>query len=212
MYIALYCVVIVVFCALVVTFFVVRDLKHKKNYKKLNENKEMQPSNDVMLGKETEPDFIGGTELKKEVEFEDYNFEDGNETVKRGTTKPLRINPFGFDEGADDESELDDKFEEYEKFLRQSLDLDEDDNQKDKKDEEDDDKKFEEYEEFLRRNLDIDDKQNDTSDIDALANFDFNSLRGKSETEIDEILRTLPPKARELLMTDILAKKNYDEE
>ena len=217
MYIALYCVVIAVLCGLVVTYFVVRDVKHKKKYKELNKDKDVDVQHKSPLPSEKDEPSVSleneVTEQKVEAEFEDFTLNGADEEIaKRGTSRPLRINPFSFDEEDDKEDDVDAKFAEYEKFLRQSLNLDDQEEKKKENAEEDDDKKFAEYEEFLRRNLDLNDEDNQKSDIDALAKFDFDSIRGKSRAEIDEILRTLPPKARELLMTDILARKNYDEE
>ena len=55
------------------------------------------------------------------------------------------------------------------------------------------------------------DTVDDSDDLDALADFDLDSLKGKSDEEIAELIKSLPPKAQELLMTDILGKKNFDD-
>ena len=160
-----------------------------------NEKKKPKPSFDLNPFN-LDGGFTGhaGKSENDEVDFDDFDLDDEN---------------FGQnDDGNDDD--LDKKFKEYEEFLRRNLDLDDEDL-------EDDD--------FLK---DVEGNENDdkvapaptfnnskspsAADMRALQNFDYDSLRGKSEEEIAEIIKSLPPKAQEILMSDILARRNFEDE
>lgn len=186
-----------------------------------------------------------------------------------------------------DEKSLDDKFKEYEEFLRKNLGLDDDDLKDDAEYSDDDfvenlDKKYNKNENLDKNsdeNFDLDEnfandlsedfaddftdfdddfddnsknikrnltnfQQNstnfrpnsqsnfnpyadlrhnignvysnskalDNNALDAVANFDFNAVRGKTNGEILEMIKNLPPRAQEIILTDILARRMYDEE
>ncbi len=218
MYVAIYCVVIAVVCALAVSIFVIVDKKDKKRAQQLRQDaqgqkseKESLPKHDLSVVKESLP-----IKAEADAKFEDFSL-DNHQHQPRRAEAPLKINPFDFED--DEIDDIDHKFEEYEKFLRKSLELDDADeiNQgevvaepEDAEDAEAADADFD-YDKFLRSGLGKKDVVVD-SELDALTNFDYSSLRGKTDTEIREILDSLPPKARELLMTDILARKKFDDE
>lgn len=122
----------------------------------------------------------------------------------------------------EEDKSLDDKFKEYEEFLRKNLDLDDDfDINEDETDENLD--AAEDFEATVGKETSWKNPQLSTpvalnydvpldDDLNLVANFDFNSVKGKSQEDIMEILKDLPPRARELILTDILARKLYEEE
>ncbi len=122
------------------------------------------------------------------------------------------LKSFDDDEEIDDD-DIDKKFKEYEEFLKRNLDLDDDDLN-------DDDLNDDEFINSNDRNFDESAKnppprqaQNlDNDDLKALQEFDYDSLKGKSEEEIKQIIGDLPPKAREILLNDILSRRDFDEE
>ena len=220
MYIAIYvCAIILVF-AMIVLFFVLRnkkDKKHLNDYKNSKaENvdrimKEVDLSQNLEKVKEIDRVEIAKDEPKVDATFEDFSL-DGK---KNATSKPEKkaevgvqdnntfFNPFVDDEDENEETQyndeddddfFDEKFAEYEKFLRENLSFEEND------DKVEDDTTVIDF-----------DTVDDSDDLDALADFDLDSLKGKSDEEIAELIKSLPPKAQELLMTDILGKQNFDD-
>lgn len=238
--IAVYCVVILLFCGVAITLFVTKMQKDKKRYKKLNEKKEIQLNGVSCDAQQSEPVTLNNAEavqhlgaenkLNKETEtenqtaqFENFSLEKAHAEEKGNMRKQHRENPFDFEDVEEDE---DDKFAEYERFLRQNLVLEDEEQSKqgddfeeinesfrlDASENEKEEESFEEYEKFLRRNLDLETDETDEDALRAVRNFDYNSIKGKSESEIRQIIKNLPPKAQEILLTDILARKNWDEE
>ncbi len=204
MYIAIYVSVIVFLCICAIVFFVVRDKKIKKKQQILLE-KELKNQQDE--GKQTEQTEV--QEIKPQ-KIDDANFEDYTLQIEEpAAVKPpssIDLNPFqtyADEEESDeqDDDDVDNKFKEYEDFLRNKLNIDDD---------------FDEDESDMRDFLDQVKKDTDSEesqdDLEALKNFDYNSLKGKNEEEIVEIIKSLPPKAQQILMTDILARKNFDDE
>lgn len=220
MYIAIYVCAIVLAVAMIVLFFVLRNKKDKKH---LNDYKNSKVENTDRIMKEADlpqnlekVQEIHKVEITKEVPpkidatFEDFSL-DGNKnaTSKSGKKAEVRIQDNNqFLSSVDDEDEneemqinddddddfFDEKFAEYEKFLRENLSSEEDD------DDLEDDTSVIDF-----------DTVDDSDDLDALADFDLDSLKGKSDEEIAELIKNLPPKAQELLMIDILGKKNFDD-
>ena len=220
MYIAIYVCAIVLAVAMIVLFFVLRNKKDKKH---LNDYKNSKVENTDRIMKEADlpqnlekVQEIHKVEITKEAPpkidatFEDFSL-DGNKnaTSKSGKKAEVRIQDNNqFLSSVDDEDEneemqinddddddfFDEKFAEYEKFLRENLSSEEDD------DDLEDDTSVIDF-----------DTVDDSDDLDALADFDLDSLKGKSDEEIAELIKNLPPKAQELLMIDILGKKNFDD-
>lgn len=220
MYIAIYVCAIVLAVAMIVLFFVLRNKKDKKH---LNDYKNSKVENTDRIMKEADlpqnlekVQEIHKVEITKEgppkidATFEDFSL-DGNKnaTSKSGKKAEVRIqdnNQYlssvddedGNEEmqinDDDDDDFFDEKFAEYEKFLRENLSSEEDD------DDLEDDTSVIDF-----------DTVDDSDDLDALADFDLDSLKGKSDEEIAELIKNLPPKAQELIMTDILGKKNFDD-
>lgn len=226
--IALYCAVILLFVGIAVTIFVVKLQKDKKRYKKLHESGEDGSQSKPVVEEKPMDKFeepvvqkeVQQQEIKQEVSAEFENFSLGGEMEEKQDMprrRPFQVNPFEEDDDEKDDEDVDDKFAEYERFLRENLDLDDEDEEENEKEEQDNeqtesDDKFSEYEEFLRKNLDLDNHDDDEKDLRALRNFDYSSIKGKSESEIRQIIQKLPPKAQEILLTDILARKNWDDE
>ena len=202
MFVAIYLAVIVLVALAIVLFFV---LKNKKDKKRLNSKlKENQTAVETLEANAAEIEPLQSeesVETKEEpeqvAEFEEFSLDSEEKTgVKLHNKYSLRrtkpINPFDLE----DEEEIE---EDEENFDEEDENLN---------------NRFEEYRKFLDQNFDFDDEEEleqNENELDALADFDFDSLKGKSEVEIAEIIKDLPPKAQELLMADILARKNFDE-
>lgn len=106
--------------------------------------------------------------------------------------------PLDFDE------EDDDRFLNYENFLKKQIEKSE--NFESSFDVDDSDFEDDEDASFGKIDNEMDE------DLDALQDFDFSALEGKSQGQIDEIIKSLPPKAQEILMADILGRKDEDNE
>ena len=162
-------------------------------------------------------EFMGRTEKKMGIHFPQTNDEGAN----------------GPDEQTDEDDDLDRKFKEYEDFLRRNLDLDDEDlaeddedfaennvakNNTSKRNESDLDEEFDFDDEFQPVGPENFDENSSTlprledDDLKALKNFDYDSLKDKDEEEIAEIIKKLPPKAQEILMSDILARRKFEDE
>ncbi len=207
MYTIIYVCAIVLVILGIVLFFVLRKKKDKKqldNFKKTRaEQAEKIIKNDeTALSLSQEIEKTPEEKKKMNVVLEDFSLD----------SKPTNKNT---DNKTSQNGDLDDNFIPF--------NSQDENNDFEESDEEFFDKKFAEYEKFLKENLDSEDDDEDSYDensydeeenndeLDALMNFDYNSLKGKSDEEIAELIKTLPPKAQEILMTDILGKKKYDD-
>lgn len=204
MYTIIYvCAIVLAVVGIVLFFFLRRkkDKKHLDNYKKSRQdqigevikNEQTQLAIQEKIKKEPE------NKNKVKVEFEDFSL-DGKPVEKQSNNKTFQ------------NGDLEEEFIPF-KSENEIDDIDE-------SDEEFFDQKFAEYEKFLKENLDseddVDDEENyyeeedNNNELDALINFDYSSLNGKSDEEIAEIIKLLPPKAQEILINDILGKKDFD--
>lgn len=130
-------------------------------------------------------DELSTEEKLPEVPVVDAELEDFQIEVESKPQKkdPLSINPFDFDD-FDEEDDFDDRFEEYEKFLKENINFGD-----------------EEEESF-----------EDEAVVDEVAKFDFRKVQGKSDDEIREMLKDFSPKARDVIMADILAQRKFEDE
>lgn len=225
MYIWIYCAVIVLFCAGAILFFF---LKKNKDRKRFEEHKRQIEAENVEEGindlSNVESEKIMEEVKPQNVELENFALETDEikDKPENELDDPFAVNLQG-NMGREKEMEnihyrrnrfahasrprmepsssIDDKFAEYEEFLRRHLESESNEN----KSPEDEFPKFDFENEIVR-------PERKKSDYDALADFDFDSLQGKTEDEIKDIVKDLPPKAQEILLSEILAKKKYDDE
>lgn len=199
MYIAIYSIGIVLVCTGIVLFFVLKHRRDKKILHKLKTEEKDTASKDGIVETTLEKE-LSDKPIEKEMPstieenpvFEDFSLDfESMKDMKTEKEFPKRdfVNPFDFE---DDEEEVD---EDDDDFM---------------------DEKFAEYENFLKKNIDFEDdddwtNEEEDDDLNAVKNFDFESIKGKDESEIREIIKSLPPKAQEILLGDILARKNFDD-
>ena len=99
-----------------------------------------------------------------------------------------------------------------------SLDFDEKSsvNSKQNEDEEEDeiDRRFAEYQKFLRENLQMDDEEDGFGpEIEGQPpEFETTDFTDKSPDEIADMVKNLPPQMREILLSNALGRKDFDEE
>jgi hypothetical protein len=219
-YVIIYVCAIVLICAVGIFVFV---KKSKRDKNRLNELKKQDKLADVKLTTTDQTAEILPNEKenltqseKTEDMFEDFSL-DGEEKKQKNessSSKNFFVNNVDFDDFGveeddeipqgfeDDEDSLEEKYAEYEKFLKSNLEDVETDSDAEDFDEE----------EKLENQADNDSDELEDEDLKALADFDFNSLEGKNESEILELIKNLPPKAQQILMTDILRRKKYEDE
>lgn len=205
MYIAIYLIVIFCFCALAIAIFFYFRNKEKRKLEEINKDKKSKSVEKTEPQLQTESDlgveFTTDEELSKtkptvQAEFEDFTLDLGEEKTEKIDTQTVNLE--------NRRSSLEDKFAEYEEFLQRHMG-----------------KKYDEmgdldtgssyYDNMSQDEFDdFDDEPNDVSELDALANFDFDMLKNKSESEIDEIISRLPEKAQQILREDILGRRDVD--
>lgn len=221
---------ICLFVAAVLSFFIYKKVTDKKTYEKLTKNlpatlesaeekKEEPATENLELPKEKAEEIV-----KNDLaNLEDFSFEE--DKTKTEEQHDFSINPFRSRrmarDGGREKLKQDRQYHGLEN-KDDDMDLDffdeEESVEEDSKDENSDlNEKFAEYEKFLRENLGIDDdeaehKPIDEDEFDDFSDFDFDSLKGKSKSEIDEIIKKLSPRAKEILLSDILARKNFDDD
>lgn len=144
----------------------------------------------------------------EEAQFEDFSL-DAEEKQSQTKNKFATIGGKKFDKLFDFDDEIDDfdddfpkvndddklsedEMAKYEKSLRDSLKFDMD----------------EEFEKFNRRKMP---SFENSSPFSGMGDFDVEKLRGKSEAEIMDMIKEFPPKAQEIILTDILARKSWED-
>lgn len=188
-------------------FFVWQKKKSEKNYQKLTENKNPAEMPASQAPQKDDPQLSAQAQKQPTAtpELADPAFED----FKLDQTPAVE----------DKKENADKNLSAYERFLRQQLlddddDIDDDINNLTNNSENPFSSPFDD-------NPFDDDKPNSFNEINplkenahssSLDNFDFDTLAGKTESEIKELIKDLPPKAQEIILTDILARKNWDDE
>lgn len=166
--------------------------KTKKKSKKTEKTAQTEPVEEVSVEPLIEQPPV---EEKIEPVFEDYDF-DGDKKDKKPSTKEVvdRLNQ-SLEEDDDEEiyvknSDFAKKFAAYEKFLEEE-DFDE----------EDDDgvNPF---------------KNDDLTELEAtaVANFDYDSLQGKTENEIKDMTKHLPRAAQEIILAEVMHRREDEED
>lgn len=228
----LYVLFICLFVAAVLAFFIYKKVADKKTYEKLTKDlpETLQSVQEIDKNVPTEKmeEKTPETAEKNDASegLEDFDFEE-NKIEETEEEQDFSINPFRSRRmacsGGREKLEADRKYHGLEnKEEDEGMDIDlfdeEDASEENSKDENADlDAKFAEYEKFLRENLgidddEVDDKTNDEDEFDDFSDFDMNSLKGKSKSEIDDFIKNLSPKAKEILLSDILSRKNFDDD
>lgn len=224
MYIAIYVSSIVFFFAGAIGIFVFCDFKNKKIAKKLRQKNDEKNQTSLQENlNETSEETLANIEQKsKDLQngLEDFQLE-FEKKEPRKSKRNFNLNPFSSgndlkENNEEKDDELDKKINEYEDFLKRNLDLDDNDLDEDEMLSEpyifddfptENTENLENYPpKVSQKNYDFDD------DLKSFQKFDYNSLKGKSEDEIEEIIKNLPPKVQEILMSDILARRKYDDE
>lgn len=82
-------------------------------------------------------------------------------------------------------------------------------------DEEDElDRKFAEYQKFLRENLESDEMPRLAEEMRPQREYEdieFEDMMDKNPDEISEMIKNLPPNMREIFMSNVLARKEFDD-
>lgn len=210
MYIAIYVAVIVCVGAGMVTSFVLYQKKQKQRADCLKKqrgglleevsietDKSQKKSKKTEKTEQIEPiaeQVVEQAPVEPKIEpiFEDYDF-DGNKTPKKPSTKEVvdKLNQSLEDDEEDvyvSNSDFAKKFAAYEKFL-----------------EEEDDEEEEDVNPFRNDEL-------TELEAQAVANFDYDALQGKTENEIKDMTKHLPRAAQEIILTEIMHRRTDDEE
>ena len=82
----------------------------------------------------------------------------------------------------------------------------------DNEDEDELDRKFAEYQKFLRENLDMDEDSMPPEIRTGFEDSDYGEFLNKSPDEIDEILKNSSPQTREILLSNVFARKEFEED
>lgn len=184
--IALYIVAIVVVCGLVVFYFWWKARKHKRSIDKLKIENGEKP---LSTKKQVENDL---KEIEKEVvreekvieaELEDFSWDDKKDKTE---AQPDGFKPLELDEDVFkiDENLFESKIESYEQFLKEEQD---------------------------NFNMEEELSSEDQSDIDALMDFDFESLKGKSREQVVEMIKDLSPAVQDFILNDVFDRKSNED-
>lgn len=173
-----YIVAIIAFLAIVVISFYTANKKDQQRMAKLlSAEAEVAtlnvPLNEVQSLEKTEEKVdvaeVSQVEIAKiNAQFEDFSLDQDNEEVETFAVDDLT-----------DNDDLDRKFAEYQKFLRENLDLGDND------------------------------KEDNYQSIDSM---DFDDLMDNSPDKVASTIQAMSPEARNLLLTNVLARKNFDED
>lgn len=228
MYTAIYCVAIVLFVGVLLFAFLCKEKKRKQKSAKmqlglsqtenLNTERSETLSNDEKI---TSKEEILKTESAQENEknensgsvdavMEDFSLdgEKKESANKKFATvgKNFQKNIFDFEENFskdfdifdDDNGIDDDEIAKYEQTLRESLKFDIDD-------------EFDKFQKKQEEGLFASDPFFAKNDFQNMPDFDFCKFKGKSQSEVLEMIKNFPPKAQEIILTDILNRKNWED-
>ncbi len=224
MYIAIYCVVIVLFCAGAIFLFCYFRNRDKKRIDEFNRSGKLNASNStpskMPVSENKGAEHVTDVELAVpkstvDAKFEDFELSSEDEKETNEEENPYEINL----KTKGKETSLEDKFAEYENFLRRHMA-----NSPEATNPENVQPFAENARRISARNpiyspftspddipYNSDGRMMDNnSELDELANFDFRVLNGKTDEEIDAILSTLSPRAQEIIRRDILKRRDLD--
>ena len=192
MEILLYILAILIFLGLVILAIFLSNKKDKKRIEALKEV--MEENNTVkteILTQQTIEDIENTISVAKseetklaegqviQAEFEDFSVQFEDEP--------------GISNVSDDEDELDLKFAEYQKFLRENLNLDNDDNEVD-------------------NGFDGNMYKDNFPRFDGINFESLNRENIEDDSDLETILRGMHPKARDIVLSSALEKKEIDDE
>ena len=189
--IALYIIAIVVVCGLVVFYFFWRRRKRNQRLIGLKLEKEGKnlPATKAVESdlKEAEKEVIK-EEKKIEAELENFSLTDEGEKVDEDNPSLKSAKFDGEDEFLKGlgENFFEDRMQSYEQFLK------------------------EEQERFEREEVeDLTDEEQ--QDINALMDFDFDSLKGKTREQVQDMIKDLSPTVQDFILNDIFERKNSED-
>lgn len=186
--IALYIVAIVVVCGLVVFYFCWVTRKRKKTLERMGtEQPKKKKHKKADLAQEVKNDLeiaekqVIEEEKKIEAELVDFSL-DGD---SKDGLEELRDDGISYSGELDfssgiDESLFESKIEDYERFLQA------------------------EQENYVNEEM----SQEEQSDINALMNFNFDDLKGKTREEVSDMIKDLSPAVQDFILNDIFERKN----
>ena len=192
MEILLYILAILIFLGLVILAIFLSNKKDKKRIEALKdvleENNTVKTEiltqqtvedieNTISVAKSEETKLAEGQVIQ--AEFEDFSVQFEDEP--------------GISNASDDEDELDLKFAEYQKFLRENLNLDSDDNEVD-------------------NGFDGNMYQDNFPRFDGINFESLNRENIEDDSDLETILRDMHPKARDIVLSSALEKKEIDDE
>ncbi len=209
MYIAIYVAVILCVGAGMVTSFVLYQKKQKQRANSLKKQR----------SKQLEEVFIETDESKKKskkTEKTEHIEPVAEQIVEQAPVEP-KIEPVFEDYDFDGDKKSKPSTKEIVDKLNQSLEDDEEDVYVSNTDFA---KKFAAYEKFLEEEDDEEEEdvnpfRNDELtelEAQAVANFDYDSLQGKTENEIKDMTKHLPRAAQEIILTEIMHRRTDDED
>ncbi len=188
--IALYIVAIVVVCGLVVFYFCWVTRKRKKTLEqlsspKIEKQKKKKKNEKEEAEQQLERDLKAAEEEvvkeEKKIEAELEDFSLDEFSNASDVGDPHSFN--GKTDFDIDESLFESKMEDYEKFLKEE-----------------------------QESHEIDDlSEDDQNDIDALMNFDFDKLKGKTREQVAEMIKDLSPTVQDFILNDIFERKNGED-
>lgn len=184
--IALYIVAIVVVCGLLAFYFFWTARKSKKHIERLR----LEQGRGGLTSTQTQVEAdlkqvekeVAKAEKALEAELEDFVWDSKPEKPAQEEEQDSFDSEF---DDAFDESLFESKIDSYEKFLR------------------------EEHEDY-----DFDRKEPESeqqNDLDAIMNFDFDRLKGKSRDEVVEMIKDLSPAVQDFILNDIFERKNNED-
>ncbi|MDE6583347.1 MAG: hypothetical protein K2K31_01690 [Clostridia bacterium] len=213
----LYIIVICIVFVGIISFFTIKNNKQKKRIEKYKNDRNVY-GGDVNFQQLVTDTYTGEAVTVNDYEndadssFEYFSLDEPQEEVD--------VNNIEEDED-DDNAFLDAKFAEYEKYLRENMNFDDDEEDNfenndnvvgmpvvdDGLDDFDLDKIVEELDDGSAKTF-----PKSRNEIYKEYGFDINSLKGKTPEEIAEIVKGLPSNIQEMVLTDILSRKNFDDE
>ncbi len=213
----LYVIVICIVFVGIISFFAIRNIAQKKRVEKFKNDRNVY-GGDMNFEQLVTDSYSGGA-----VKVNDY--EDADSYELYSLDEPAvdhheeKTNDYDDD---DDNAFLDAKFAEYEKYLRENMNFDDED-EEDNFEHTDNGVNMPEaddgFDDFDLDKIveDLDEENVKTSsrkrkEIYAEYGFDIDAMKGKSAEEIAEVVKRLPANVQEMVLTDILSRKNFDDE
>ena len=220
MYIAIYVGAILLFCAVILFVF----WKKQKNEKARLAN--LKQAGEPAFAEKLHKQEIESKEVEQEVvakkedsgvmaELEEFSL-DGEKAEKQEKKSFATVGRHSFDnlfnfeneEKEEDDSLSEEEIARYEKTLRDSLKFDMNEEME----------KFNKHhssfnEEFrpMPKRFGAKSAFEMEDDFDKMGGFGFDKFTPKPKTDIEQMINNLDPKLQEVIMSDVLAKKNYDE-